>query len=145
MSASHKRSGVSQPDIHKALDALATSVTQPKGVTIFQQGDQPRGVFLVRKGTVRLTIRSGRSEFLMRVAHEGTVLGLPAVMSDHTYSLTAKTAQNCELGFVERKAVIQLVKEKPALGMEILQMLSDEVRNARIAAASSRKVSAAHA
>ncbi len=139
MSACRKphNSGASD-NIRRAIEELAVSVTHPKGATIFQQGDAPKGIFLVRKGAVRMTIRGDKSEILMRIAHQGSLLGLPAVMSDHAYSLTAKASQACELGFVERQKVIELVRHKPALGMEIVQMLSDEVRLARIAVASSR-------
>jgi CRP-like cAMP-binding protein len=139
MSASHKpQSSGASSDIRKAIEAMAVSVTCAKGAIVFHQGDEPKGVYLVRKGAVRMTIKADKSEILMRVAHEGSVLGLPAVMSDHAYSLTAKAAQACELGFVERHKVLDLVRRKPVLGLEILQMLSDEVRTARIAMASSR-------
>lgn len=147
MSVSRKpQSNGSNNDIRKALEAVAVPLTHPKGATIFQQGEAPKGVYLVRKGAVRMTIKRDKSEILMRVAHEGALLGLPAVMSEHPYSLTAKVVQACELGFVERDKMIELVRQKPALGLEIVQMLSDEVRSARIAMASSRgKVKAANA
>lgn len=143
--AQKPRSGGATEDIIKALENLAVPVTYPRAALIFEQGEPASGIFLVRKGAVRMTIKSGKTDILMRIAREGSVLGLPATMSGHPYSLTARAMQTSELGFVEREALIAAVRKNPALGLQILQMLSEDVRTARLAMASSRKTSAAHA
>ncbi len=138
MPATQKVRSIDNREVQTSLQALASPVVHPRGAVIFEQGELPAGVFVVRKGAVRLTIKSGTAEILMRIAHEGAVLGLPATLSGKPYSLTARAVHACELDFVERKDVVDLVRRDPAIGMQILQMLSDEVRNARVAMASSR-------
>lgn len=127
-------------DVRSVLDNMASPITQPKNAVIFTQGDPAIGVYVIRKGTVRLTVKAGDSEVLMRVAQPGSVLGLPGVLSSKPYSLTAKVVQPCELGFVAAEKLVQLVLESPALGLQVLQLLSEEVRAARGAMANTRQM-----
>ena len=130
---------IASDDVRGVLDTLASTVSHPKNATIFTQGDAPAGVYIVRKGSVRMSVRAGDSEVVMRVAQPGSVLGLPGVLSNKPYSLTARTVQPCELGFVKAEDLIKLVRENPALGLQVLQLLSEEVRAARGAIANTRQ------
>ncbi len=130
-------------DVRNVLDGMASPVTQPKNTVIFTQGDAPIGVYVIRKGSVRLTVKAGDSEILMRVAQPGAVLGLPGVLSNKPYSLTARAVQACEMGFVQADRLIQLVRENPTLGLQVLQLLSEEVRAARGAMATTRQTAKA--
>ena len=126
-------------DVRSVLDRLAAPVTHPKNTIIFTQGEPPVGVYVIRKGSVRLTVKAGDSEIVMRVAQPGSVLGLPGVLSNKPYSLTAKAVQPCEMGFVPAEKLVQLVRENPELGLQVLQLLSEEVRAARGAMANTRQ------
>lgn len=127
------------PDVRNVLETMASSITRPKNNVLFQQGDPPAGVYVIRKGSVRMTVNAGESEILMRTAQPGSVLGLPGVLSDKPYSLTACTATACELGFVKRDDLIGLIRQSPSLGLQVLQLLSEEVRAARNAMATTRQ------
>jgi CRP/FNR family transcriptional regulator len=126
-------------DVRNVLDSMAEQLAFPKNAIIFTQGDAPVGVYVIRKGSVRMTVKAGDSEVLMRVAQPGSVLGLPGVLSNKPYSLTARVVQPVELGFVKAEQLIQLVRENPALGLQVLQLLSEEVRAARGAMANTRQ------
>lgn len=127
-------------DVRNVLDGMASPVTYTKNAVIFTQGDAPVGVYVIRKGSVRLTVKAGDSEIVMRVAQPGSVLGLPGVLSNKPYSLTARAVQTCEMGFVQAEKLIQLVRENPVLGLQVLQLLSEEVRAARGAMANTRQI-----
>ena len=140
-------SGIDQPlvsdDVKNVLDSMASPVVSAKNSVIFNQGDAPVGVYVIRKGSVRLTVKAGDSEILMRIAQAGSVLGLPGVLSNKPYSLTARATQNCDMGFVTAEKLIQLVRENPTLGLQVLQLLSEEVRAARGAMANTRQTTKA--
>lgn len=118
---------------------MGSTVAQPKNAILFQQGDAPVGVYLVRKGAVRMTVKAGGSEVLMRIAHPGAVIGLPGVLGNKPYSLTAVVTQASELAFVPAEKLIEAVRVNPLLGLQVLQLLSEDVRNARGAIASTRQ------
>lgn len=126
-------------DVRSVLETLGSAVAQPKNVVLFQQGDAPVGVYLVRKGAVRMTVKAGGSEVLMRIAHPGSVIGLPGVLGNKPYSLTAITMQATELAFVPAEKLVNAVRGNPLLGLQVLQLLSEDVRNARGAIASTRQ------
>ena len=130
-------------DVRNVLDSMASPISSPKNTVIFTQGDAPVGVYVIRKGSVRLTVKAGDSEILMRIAQPGSVLGLPGVLSNKPYSLTARATQNCEMGFVTAERLIELVRQNPTLGLQVLQLLSEEVRAARGAMATTRQVAKA--
>lgn len=129
----------SATDISKVLDAMASTANYPKNAVIFTQGDFAAGVYVVRKGSVRMTVKTGGSEVLMRVAQPGSVLGLPGVLSDKPYSLTAVAVQPCELGFIKAEDLRRLIRDNPAIGLQVLQLLSEDVRAARGAIANTRQ------
>ena len=129
----------SSDDVRSIMETLGSTVTQPKNVVLFQQGDAPVGVYLVRKGAVRMTVNAGGAEVLMRVAHAGAVIGLPGVLGNKPYSLTAMTMQPTELAFVPAEKLVDAVRANPLLGLQVLQLLSEDVRTARGAIASTRQ------
>jgi len=134
---------IASDDIRRVLDTMASPLHFSRNAFIFHQGDEPVGVYIVRKGAVRMTVTAGDSEVLMRVAQAGSVLGLPGVLSNKPYSLTALTVQACEVGFVRAENLTRLIRENPALGLQVLQLLSEEVRAARGAIASTRQTTKA--
>lgn len=127
-------------DVRNVLDAMASPVSRPKNSVLFEQGDAPRGVYVVRKGTVRMTVKAGDAEVLMRVAHPGAVLGLPGVLGNKPYSLTAVTTHAAELGFVPAEKLVDAIRNSPLLGLQVLQLLSEDVRAARGAIANTRQI-----
>ena len=103
-------------------------MTEPKGAVLFRRGEPSIGVFLVRKGSVSLRLESEEGETIWdRTAARDAIVGLPATLSGGRYSLTALTLEESELAFVDRQAMIELVRSNPAIGLEIVHALGEEV------------------
>jgi CRP-like cAMP-binding protein len=64
----------------------------------------------------------------------GSLLGLPAVISNIAYSLSATALPGAEVSFVPREDFSNLMLTEPGLAVLILKVLAAEVRTARIAA-----------
>jgi CRP-like cAMP-binding protein len=126
-------------DVRAILETMGAPATYPKNAVLFQQGDAPIGVYVVRRGAVRMTVNAGGSQVLMRIAHPGSVIGLPGVLGNKPYSLTAITMQASELMFVPAEKLIETIRGNPILGLQVLQLLSEDVRSARGAIASTRQ------
>ena len=54
--------------------------------------------------------------------------------------MTARAAHLTELGFVRSEKLIELIRANPSLGLQVLRLLSEEVRAARVAIANTRQV-----
>lgn len=121
------------------LDGIASQISLGENTVVFKQGDSPVGVYVVRKGFVRMTVKVGEKEFLLRLARSGSVIGLPGVLGNQPYSLTATTVQETELGFVPAHEFVEAIRSNTALGLQILRLLSEDVRAARMAVAAEEK------
>jgi CRP-like cAMP-binding protein len=99
---------------------------------LFNQDDPAAGVYLLHQGAVTLTMnaKDGRRIFSVQ-AKPGSLLGLPALISDQPYSLTAIANAGAQVAFVDRADFFALVQADPLLSLKMLQVLAAEVRTAR--------------
>ena len=124
------------------LLAIARRVTKSKGAVLFRNGEPAFGVFLVRKGSVGLRLEAEEGNALWdRTATRDSIIGLPSTLAGGSYSLTAVALEESELAFIERQALIELIKSDPGLGLELMHVLGDEVLQARLASTQLRQAS----
>jgi len=114
-------------EVLNGLEALASSRREQSHAVLFRRGEPARGVYLIRQGSVVLSLDSRRH----RRAGRGWILGLPATFSGEPYSLTAIAAENCELAFIPREKVIEFVRLNPSLALPLLEVLASEVSAVR--------------
>lgn len=101
------------------------------GTTLFREGDKVRGMYLVVSGKVDLLLHSAGLISMQRHATAGCLLGVPASINHHPYSLTATVSEDAELRFVSTQQLAKLMKAEPTLTMQLVAMLSEEVRAMR--------------
>ena len=123
---------VADPDLLRALETRATAVKCDEDAVLFNQDEPAVGVYILRQGSVMLTMtaRDGQVIFCVE-AMPGSLLGLPALISDKPYSLTAAARKGAEVSFVNRTDFFALVQADPQLSLKMLQVLAAEVRTAR--------------
>ena len=114
------------------LEGIATRTAVGKGKELFRQGAARRGVFLLRKGKLTLSMHSpGHREMLYRTIGPGHILGLPATLSDAPYSLTAKCLADCELAFIQAEEVVDLLRKRGDLCLQAVAIMAHEMRQLR--------------
>jgi CRP-like cAMP-binding protein len=64
-------------------------------------------------------------------ASAGSLLGLPGLIGNEPYSLTAVARNGARLSFIPREEVTSLMRSAPSLALKMLQVLAAEVRSAR--------------
>ena len=112
-------------------------MTEPKGAVLFRRNEPAFGIFLVRTGSVSLRLESGEGKSTLdRTAEAGSIVGLPGTLTGGRYSLTAVTLEESDLGFVDRDSLIGLIQSDPAVGLEIMRALGEEVLQMRAILAS---------
>lgn len=78
-------------------------------------------------------MNSPEGEQIMRVpVAGGSLLGLPGLIGNKPYSLTAVASSGAELSYVAREDFFQLMLNSPTLSVKLLRVLAAEVRSARI-------------
>jgi CRP/FNR family transcriptional regulator, cyclic AMP receptor protein len=77
----HTLCGLS-PITRQSFERIKVGSIYPKGAVLFMQGQSPRGVFVLCKGRVKLSICAGDGKtFIVRVAQPAELLGLSATMN----------------------------------------------------------------
>jgi len=100
-------------------------------VLLFEEGEKPAGVFLLRSGRVKLGVRSRHGgQFLLEVAGTGEMLGLSASVSGRPYEITARTITPVEAVFVPREDFLSFLRERPSACMEMVRVLSADLDTA---------------
>ena len=122
---------VADPKLFQELKSRAKAITLGPDRILFRQGDAPTGVYLLRKGTARLTSRSDGEEIFDVKVGAGSLLGLPAVIGMKPYSLTAEVLEGAELSMLTCEDCVNLMQMEPSMPFRLLQVLAAEVRFAR--------------
>jgi CRP-like cAMP-binding protein len=122
---------ISSAELREKLLRLASPIAKPKGSILFRRGDEPLGVFLVRRGRIGLCLDCENKAFPRRVLGPGAIVGLPASVSGNPYSLTAEVVRDSEFAFVSRRSLVECLRNDPNFGFEIITMLSSEICDMR--------------
>jgi CRP-like cAMP-binding protein len=123
---------VADPELLRALETRSTPFTCETDRLLFNQDDPATGVYIVHEGAATLTMNAKHGARIFSIpALPGSLLGLPALISDQPYSLTAIAHAGAKVSFVSRSDFFALVQADPLLSLKMLQVLAAEVRTAR--------------
>lgn len=101
---------------------------------LFRQGDPPVGLYILSEGDATLSMDSGHENTSFScTARSGSLLGLPGLIANQPYSLTAVAHKGARIGFISQENFNSLVQTQSVLMVKILQVLAAEVRSARLA------------
>ncbi len=123
---------LADPELIRALTEHATPFVCDTDRVLFHQDDPAGGLFILQEGEVTLSMTSNQGEPILSVAaRQGSLLGLPGLISNQPYSLTALARAGARLSFLGRTEFTALMQSNPVLSFKILQVLAAEVRSAR--------------
>src|SRR6266496_1066209 len=115
----------------QAFETIKYATAYPKGAVLFVEGQAPRGIFVLCKGRVKLSIcASDGKTLILKIAEPGEVLGLSASVSGKPYELTAETIDPCQVNFVKRDDFLRFLKEQPDACMRVAEQLSEKYNSA---------------
>jgi len=101
---------------------------------LFREGDESDGVYLIKAGALRLSLEASPGKTVMnRMVGPGYVVGLPATINGHSYSLNCDVVEDAELAFVPRIALTRLIQSDAGTAMKLLDLLSSEIQALRAA------------
>jgi CRP/FNR family transcriptional regulator len=118
-------------DATRSFDEIKQQSVLGKGTLLFAEGRPSRGVYLLCEGRAKLSICSESGKrLLLRVAGPGEVLGLGASLSGEAYEVTAELLDTAQVVFVKRKDLLKFLRDNPAICMDVVRRLSDNLHGA---------------
>jgi CRP/FNR family transcriptional regulator len=129
------------------LNEIKSTAVYPKGAMLFIEGQQPRGVFVLCTGRVKLSTSSREGKTIItKISDPGDVLGLNAVVSDRPYEVTGEMMEPGQANFIPRDSLVHFLKEFPEVAVKVAQQLSrnyfvayEEIRTLGLAVSPSEK------
>ncbi|MGB2590882.1 MAG: Crp/Fnr family transcriptional regulator [Candidatus Acidiferrum sp.] len=130
------------------LDEISSPSTYLKDAILFAEGQEPRGVFIICNGRVKLsTSSSDGKSLLVRVVEAGEMVGLPGSISGKPYELTAEALEPLQANFIPREAFLQFLQRRAEAALRIAEILSQiyqatlsEVRYLGLSASTTEKL-----
>jgi CRP/FNR family transcriptional regulator len=116
----------------EALDSMKFTGAYPKGALLFVEGEQPRGVFILCRGRVKLTTTSteGRT-LIVKLARPGEILGVSAAILGRPYEVSAETLEASQVSFIRREDFLGFLSAYSEACMHTAQQLSEKYESAQ--------------
>jgi CRP-like cAMP-binding protein len=123
---------LADPELLDALGPRAVPVACEQERVLFRQGEAPASLFILHRGRATLTMRSpgGESVFIVPVA-AGSLLGLPGLIGNQPYTLTATAHAGAQVSSISRDDMMALMRSDPAISLNVLKVLAAEASSAR--------------
>ena len=100
------------PSALSMFDRVSFIHVYPQASVLFSEGQAPRGLYMICRGSAKLTIGSGDGRSLvLHIAHAGEVLGLASVISGRDHKTTAETLEPSQIRFIKRDDFLRLSGE----------------------------------
>jgi CRP/FNR family transcriptional regulator, cyclic AMP receptor protein len=115
----------------QAFEKIKYATAYPEGAILFMEGQAPRGILVLCKGHVKLSLSAKDGKTLIfKIAEPGEVLGLSAIVSGKPYEFTAETMGPCQVNFVKREDFLRFMKENSDACFKAAEQLSLKYNNA---------------
>jgi CRP/FNR family transcriptional regulator len=102
---------------------------------VLQEGFAPEYVYVVCRGTLKLTTSSADGRLLLlRIVGPGDVLGLSAALKRSRYEATAQTLEPCQLKAIPRTQFLLFMEEFQAVGRNSLMAVTRDYNSAILSA-----------
>ena len=99
-----------------------------KDAIIYEPGMQPKNVYFIKTGEVRMvTISDGGKEFIQGVFKAGQYFGEPALLIDRPYLAYTIVNKDSEIIQVSSAGFFALIEEEPDFSMALIKTLSNRL------------------
>jgi CRP/FNR family cyclic AMP-dependent transcriptional regulator len=119
------------PRTLEAFERIKFPSSLPRGSVLFVEGQSPRGIYMLCKGRVKLSVNSSDGKtMILKIAEPGEVLGMHASVTGVPYELTAETVQPCQVVFIKREDFQKFLADYGDACLTAAQHLSNACHNA---------------
>src|SRR5260370_12553022 len=112
-------------DALQKLNDIKSTAVYPKSAVLFIEGQQPRGVFVLCAGKVKLSTSSSEGKTIItKISDAGDVLGLNATISNRPYEVTAEMIEPGQANFITRESFLQFLREYGDVAVRVAEQLT---------------------
>lgn len=103
-----------------------------KGASIFEEGDLPQAVYLVRSGLVKvMKYAAGAEPVAMEIIVPGGLFGMAAVLDKKPFPVSTRTLSNAEIYAIPAPLFETMLKTYPAFSQEVFADMGSHLRHSQ--------------
>lgn len=111
------------------IEQAKTTVRYKAGQVIFYAGNDPIGMYTINSGLVKLEVTSPTgTAHTLRLIGPGGVLGYRSLFAGEPYHASAIAVEDCELCFLPKADLMNVLKNHPGTMLRLLEHLSKDLR-----------------
>ena len=111
------------------IKQIALDRSYSKGETIFLEGDDGNGFYVVVEGRIKIyKVSSEGKEQILHIFGAGEPFGEVPVFTGKPFPANAESLAKSRLLFFPRKAFVDLISDNPSLALNMLAVLSTRLR-----------------
>ncbi len=115
----------------KIFESLKITNAYPKGSTLFMQGQQSNGVYILCQGRVKLSTGSKDGKvIILHIAEPGEILGLSSTITQSTHIATAEVLEPCQVNFVKAAEFLFFLQSNAEACLSAVRQLSQNYQTA---------------
>ena len=118
--------GFTDRQLHQIFKSLEEGLFKP-GEYVFQKGDDPTHIYIVKKGKIDLLITDQKVVLKKKTLGVGDCFGEASLMAMHKHTATAVALEDSQLMVLSRRALLQLRKEDTALFALLMMNIAREL------------------
>ena len=109
------------------FDRIAFTNVYPASSMLFGEGEAARAVYMICRGSVKLSVASGDGKTLItHIAHAGEALGVSNVISGHEYKTTAETLEPSQVKVIRRDDFLRFLNTSAKATRQACIQLSND-------------------
>ena len=102
----------------------------PAGTILFEEGQPCTGMYIIRKGRVRLAKKTGKGECTIEILGEGDFFGEMACLMGQPRSINARVEEESQILLVQPEVLDSLFRGTSNIGIKVVGNLAARLRKA---------------
>ena len=117
--------GLTDEQLHSFFQRLET-IHYEAGETVFEQGDHPSYIYVIRSGKIKLVATKDETPFELVVFEQGQCFGESSVIGIQPHAATAIAVEDTELIALSRHALLSIYETDLALFSTLIMNIARE-------------------
>ena len=101
--------------------------TYPKDCLLFAEGESGHNLYIIQKGSVKITKIVNNQEVVLAVLNKGDIFGEMAMLEDKPRAATAEIYEDCTLLAVNRANFKNLINDQPDMVVRLTTLMSERI------------------
>ena len=111
----------------RVVAMMGESLTYRAGERLFEKGDEGDAAFIIIAGNVEVLVPAKGGEQSVAILGKGEIFGELAVICDQTRSTAIAAKSELEALRLDRKVVLNLMREFPDITLELVRILGNRL------------------